>query len=118
MLIKFFKSFSNLILILLLLWLCWAIIAAHRLSLIVTCRPLVVEASLVVAHGLLPHGTVASWASHVALVVKNLPADAGGHERRGFNPWVGQIPWRRKWQATPVFCGEPHRQRSLAGDRP
>ena len=50
------------------------------------------EASLVVAHGLLPHGTVASWASHVALVVKNLPADAGGRERRGFNPGLGRSP--------------------------
>ena len=23
--------------------------------------------------------------------------------RPGFNPWVGEIPWRRKWQPTPVF---------------
>ena len=23
--------------------------------------------------------------------------------RPGFNPWVGKIPWRRKWQPTPVF---------------
>ena len=23
--------------------------------------------------------------------------------RREFNPWVGKIPWRRKWQPTPVF---------------
>ena len=29
-------------------------------------------------------------------------------------PWVGKIPWRRKWQPTPVFLpGEPHGQRSL-----
>ena len=21
----------------------------------------------------------------------------------GFNPWVGKIPWRRKWQPTPVL---------------
>ena len=20
-----------------------------------------------------------------------------------FDPWVGKIPWRRKWQPTPVF---------------
>ena len=20
-----------------------------------------------------------------------------------FNPWVGKVPWRRKWQPTPVF---------------
>ena len=26
------------------------------------------------------------------------------------NPWVGKIPWRRKWQPTPVFLpGKPHR---------
>ena len=36
--------------------------------------------------------------------------------RPGFNPWVGKIPWRRKWQPTPVFLpGESHGQRSLAG---
>ena len=23
--------------------------------------------------------------------------------RCGFHPWVGKIPWRRKWQPTPVF---------------
>ena len=23
--------------------------------------------------------------------------------RPGFDPWVGKIPWRRKWQPTPVF---------------
>ena len=26
--------------------------------------------------------------------------------RPGFHPWVGKIPWRRKWQLTPVFCPE------------
>ena len=31
-----------------------------------------------------------------------------------FNPWVGKIPWRKKWQPTPVFLpGESHGQRSL-----
>ena len=24
----------------------------------------------------------------------------------GFDPWVGKIPWRRKWQPAPVFCLE------------
>ena len=29
--------------------------------------------------------------------------------RPGFNPWVRKIPWRRKWQPTPVFLpGEFH----------
>ena len=28
--------------------------------------------------------------------------------RRKFDPWVGKIPWRRKWQHTPVFLlGNP-----------
>ena len=36
------------------------------------------------------------------------------HERHGFDPWVGNIPWRRAWQPTPVFWpGKFHRQRSL-----
>ena len=37
----------------------------------------------------------------------------------GFNPWLRTIPWRRKWQPTPVFLsGESHGQRSLAGCNP
>ena len=36
------------------------------------------------------------------------------HKRHRFNPWVGKIPWRRKWQASPVFLlRESHGQRSL-----
>ena len=31
-----------------------------------------------------------------------------------FDPWVGKIPWRRKWQPTPVFLpGKSHGQRTL-----
>ena len=25
------------------------------------------------------------------------------HKRLGFDPWVGKIPWSRKWQPIPVF---------------
>ena len=33
--------------------------------------------------------------------------------------WVGVIPWRRKWQSTPVVLpGEAHAQRSLVGCSP
>ena len=36
-----------------------------------------------------------------------------------FDPWVGMIPWRRKWQLTPVFLpGKYHGERSLAGSSP
>ena len=38
------------------------------------------------------------------------------HRRPGFNSWVGKIPWRRKWQPTPVLSpGKSHGQRSLVG---
>ena len=37
-------------------------------------------------------------------------------KRRGFYPWVGKIPWMRKWEPTPVFLpGESRGQRGLAG---
>ena len=37
----------------------------------------------------------------------------------GFDLWVGKIPWRRKWQPTPVFLpGESHGRRSLKGYSP
>ena len=33
------------------------------------------------------------------------------HKRPRFDPWVGKIPWRRKWQPIPVFfLGESHGQ--------
>ena len=44
--------------------------------------------------------------------VKNLPAVQETQET-WFDPWVWQIPWRKKWQPTPVF-----RQRSLVGYSP
>ena len=41
------------------------------------------------------------------------------HKRGRFNPLVGKIPWRRKWQPTPVFLlGESHGERGLAGYSP
>ena len=43
----------------------------------------------------------------------------GSCRRPRFGPWVGKIPWRRKWQPAPVFLpGESHGQSSLAGYSP
>ena len=57
-------------------------------------------------------------ASQAAPVVKNLPANRGD-ARDGFDPRVGKIPWRRKWQSAPAFLpGKPHGQRSLASYSP
>ena len=37
----------------------------------------------------------------------------------GFDPWVGKIPWQRKWQLTPAFLpGKSHGQRSLVSCSP
>ena len=37
-------------------------------------------------------------------------------KRPGFEPWVGKVPWSRKWQLTPVFLPEKfHGLRSLVG---
>ena len=39
--------------------------------------------------------------------------------RQGFSLWIRKLPWRRKWQPTPVFLpGKFHRQKSLAGYSP
>ena len=58
-------------------------------------------------------------------IVRDFPVGSDGKSiclqcrRSGFNPWVGKIPWRRKWQPTPVFLPEKsHGQRSLAGYSP
>ena len=41
-------------------------------------------------------------------MVKNSPANAGD---LGVIPWIGKIPWRRKWQPIPVFLpGKFHGQ--------
>ena len=51
--------------------------------------------------------------------VKNLPANTCQFRRHRFDPWVGKIPWRRKWQPTPVFLpGKSHGQRNLADYSP
>ena len=39
----------------------------------------------------------------MALVVKNLPANAGGMSR-GFDPWVRKIPWRRHGNPLQYSC--------------
>ena len=40
-------------------------------------------------------------------------------ERPRFNPWLGKIPWRRKWQPTPVRLPRTfHGLRSLVGYSP
>ena len=69
--------------------------------------------SQILAHIRVPSRTVSHTLGFPGgSVVKNAPA----MQELRFDPWVEKIPWRRKWQPTPVFLpGESHGQRSLAG---
>ena len=50
---------------------------------------------------------------------KKFSCQCGRLKRHWFSPWVGEIPWSRKWQPTPVFLpGKFHGQRSLVGYSP
>ena len=50
------------------------------------------------------------WETNICCCYTHIP---------GFDPWVGKIPWRRKWQPTPVLLpGESHGGRSLVGYSP
>ena len=65
-----------------------------------------------------------SFSNYIAYFCINLNYPGGSDGKRiclqcsrpRFNPWVGKIIWRRKWQSTPVFLpGVSHGQRSLSG---
>ena len=67
----------------------------------------------------LPWDLLVSSSSHRLPWELSSKAPACQCRRRKFNPWVGKMPWRRKWQPTPVFLpGKSHGQRSLVGDSP
>ena len=59
------------------------------------------------------------WGISLAIRHLNPPAKVGDVKRCKFGHWVGKIPWRWKWQPTPIFLpGEFHGRRSLAGYSP
>ena len=65
------------------------------------------------------HDSTYIRASQVALMVKNLPANAGDVRDVGSIPEIRKMPWRRQWLQTPVFLsGESHGQRSLGSYYP
>ena len=52
----------------------------------------------------LPHALTKYW--NVAITMKKLNFKSVFNlnlKRRGFDPWVRKIPWRRAWQPFPVF---------------
>ena len=60
------------------------------------------------------------WASHMVLVVKNPPANAGDIRNMGLIPWVQKIPGGGHGNLLQYSCLENpmDRERSLAGYRP
>ena len=58
--------------------------------------------------------------SHSSMIFFAVVIVARGRCRRhGFDPWVGKIPWKKKWQPTGVFLpGKSCGQRSLMGYSP
>ena len=49
------------------------------------------------------HSTRNYGASHVELVVKHLPANAGDIKRHEFGPWVGKIPLEKGMATHPCI---------------
>ena len=66
-------------------------------------------------------GYVYVWGFPGGSAVTTPPANAGDlglmpGSRPGFDAWVRKIPWRKKWQPTPVFLpGQSHGLRSKVG---
>ena len=76
-------------------------------------------------YGVAQSQTWLKWLSSSSRSQRRLPGWLSGKESASqyrkceFDPWVGKIPWRRKWQLNPVFLpGKSHGQRSLAGYSP
>ena len=66
-----------------------------------------------------PHFLITGNRFHLAFMT-GLPLWLSGKEsacqcrKHRFDPWVGNIPWRRKWQPNPVLLpGKSHVQRSM-----
>ena len=54
--------------------------------------------------------------THCGTSCKESTCQCRRYKRHRFNTWVGKIPWRRKWQPTPVCLpGKFHGQMSLVG---
>ena len=61
-------------------------------------------------------GVSQSWTQLKQLSSSSGKEPAFQCKRCGFDPRVGKIPWKRKWQPTLIFLpGKFHGQRSLAG---
>ena len=76
-------------------------------------------------HAQCSQGTRGSWLNYLNTYTESLLLISGSPlvaqsvrvclqcRRPEFSPWVGKIPWRRKWQ--PTAPGKPHGQKTLVG---
>ena len=116
-------------------WLRWVLVAVWELSLVAesrgyslvaVCGLIIAAASPAAEHRLcnmqasVVAARLSSWGTPSQL--EGFPGVSDGKKRLPtmkpeFVPWVGKIPWRRKWQPTPVLLpGKSHGQRiSLPG---
>ena len=52
-------------------------------------------------------------------VIKESTSQCKRHRKWEFSPWVRKVPWRRKWQPTPILLpGKSHGQRCMVGYNP
>ena len=68
--------------------------------------------------------TIRITVSHISVPIgflthQDLQMPVQETKRQGFDPCIGNLPWRRAWQPSPVFLpGESHGERSLVGYGP
>ena len=68
--------------------------------------------------------TIRITVSHISVPIgflthQDLQMPVQETKRQGFDPCIGNLPWRRAWQPSPVFLpGETHGERSLVGYGP
>ena len=114
---------------------------AYRLNWIINCRTLRILYACyrhISFHEVCVIHTVVGWCAQnlicllpkymylsLTLSAMGVPRRLSGKEpawqcrRLGFDPWVRKIPWKRKWQPTPVLLpGKSHGRRNLAGYTP
>ena len=84
----------------------------------VESRPTPVH-SRYLCHKFSPYTPVENWTSEAAVDEVEFTCQCQRCKRHSFGPWVRKIPWRRKWQPSPVFLpGKFHGQRSLVDYSP
>ena len=87
-----------------------------RLLWLLPCRQILYHWATGEAQILLPSCILVTPRSFPGGSVMKNRLQGRSHRRRGFHPWVGKTPWRRKWQPAPVFLpGESWQEEEPGG---